>query len=58
MVGVLNQAMEFLVECRKAGGMTTEKKFLAFLSAFQHVSRCDLKVATSLTLAFGSVDLM
>lgn len=33
------QAMEFLYECREAGGMTTEERFLAFLSAFQQVSR-------------------
>jgi len=38
----MKQAMEFLVECRKAGGMITAEKFLVFLSAFQRVSRCEL----------------
>lgn len=51
---MVNQAMEFLVECRKAGGTTTEKKFLAFLSDFQHVSRCDL----CLTLSFLNIQLV
>ncbi|CAM6007898.1 unnamed protein product [Sphagnum balticum] len=33
------EAMEFLLECRDTGGMTTEERFLTFLSAFQKVSR-------------------
>ncbi|CAK9277556.1 unnamed protein product [Sphagnum jensenii] len=33
------EAMEFLLDCRAGGGMTTEQRFLAFLSAFQNVSR-------------------
>ncbi|XP_024375389.1 tRNA dimethylallyltransferase 9 isoform X2 [Physcomitrium patens] len=37
------EAMEFLMECRKAGGRSTEERFLAFLSAFQHVSRSLVK---------------
>nr|XP_024377380.1 tRNA dimethylallyltransferase 9-like isoform X3 [Physcomitrium patens] len=37
------EAMEFLMECRKAGGMATEKRVLEFLSAFQHVSRSLVK---------------
>ncbi|XP_024398392.1 tRNA dimethylallyltransferase 9 isoform X2 [Physcomitrium patens] len=40
---VMKQAMEFLVECRGTGGITTEEKFLAFLSGFQHVSRSLVK---------------
>ncbi|CAK9875997.1 unnamed protein product [Sphagnum jensenii] len=33
------EAMEFLLECRAAGGRTTVDRFLAFLSSFQKVSR-------------------
>lgn len=37
------EAMEFLVDCRRTGGNTTEERFLAFLSGFQHISRSLVK---------------